>query len=168
MPAPPMTPTLRPPCTDSRSGQDRRLWLSCACAVFWTAGRKRTFGYPRHAPLTASDGLALLNSLSPGWGFSFPIYRRYGDDVSGNRPVRTRWTQQRRSGSTEATLLVVLTQQPTGLPVDEMQPCAGRAGDRLILGFGNIRIDVQLVLDVEAGRRAPEDGIGHPNSVTTL
>jgi len=31
-------------------GRDRRLWLSCASACFWTAGRTRTFGYPRHAP----------------------------------------------------------------------------------------------------------------------
>jgi hypothetical protein len=37
-----------------------------------------------------------------------------------------------------------------------MQPGASWADDPLILVFGNIWIVIQLVLDVEAGRRAPE------------
>jgi hypothetical protein len=44
-----------------------------------------------------------------------------------------------------------------------MQPGASWADGPLILVFGNIWIVIQLVLDVEAGRRAPENewAIGH-------
>ena len=42
-----------------------------------------------------------------------------------------------------------------------MYPGAGRTGDRLVLVFGNIWIVIQLVLDVEAGRRAPENELAH-------
>ena len=38
---------------------------------------------------------------------------------------------------------------------------AAWAHDALVLVVGNIRIIIQLVLDVEAGRRAPENEIGH-------
>ena len=41
-----------------------------------------------------------------------------------------------------------------------MQSGAGWADDPLILVFGNIWIAIQLVLDVEAGRRAPENEMG--------
>jgi len=42
-----------------------------------------------------------------------------------------------------------------------MQPGASWADVPLILVFGNIWIVIQLVLDVEAGRRAPENEMGH-------
>jgi hypothetical protein len=42
-----------------------------------------------------------------------------------------------------------------------MYPGAGRTGDRLVLVFGNIWIVIQLMLDVEAGRRAPENEMAH-------
>jgi hypothetical protein len=42
-----------------------------------------------------------------------------------------------------------------------MQSGAGWADDPLILGFGNIWIANQLVLDVEAGRRAPVNKMVH-------
>lgn len=42
-----------------------------------------------------------------------------------------------------------------------MHPGAGGAHDPLVLVFVNIRIVVHLTLDVEAGRRAPENEIGH-------
>jgi hypothetical protein len=42
-----------------------------------------------------------------------------------------------------------------------MQSGAGWADDPLIPVFGNIWIVIQLVLDVEAGRRAPENEMGH-------
>jgi hypothetical protein len=42
-----------------------------------------------------------------------------------------------------------------------MYPGAGRAGDRLVLVFRNIWIVIQLVLDVEAGPRAPENEMAH-------
>jgi hypothetical protein len=60
-----------------------------------------------------------------------------------------------------AALLIVLTQQLAGFSIDQMYPGAGRTGDRLILVFGNIWIVIQLVLDVEAGRRAPENEMAH-------
>jgi hypothetical protein len=42
-----------------------------------------------------------------------------------------------------------------------MQSGAGCADDPIVLGFGNIWITIQLMLDVEAGRRAPENKMGH-------
>jgi hypothetical protein len=45
--------------------------------------------------------------------------------------------------------------------IDQMCPGAGRAGDPLVLVFENIWIVIQLVLDVEAGRRAPENELTH-------
>ena len=42
-----------------------------------------------------------------------------------------------------------------------MYPGAGRTGDRLVLVFRNIWIVIQLMLDVEAGRRAPENEMAH-------
>jgi hypothetical protein len=60
-----------------------------------------------------------------------------------------------------AALLVVLTQQLAVFSIDEMYPGAGRTGDGLVLVFGNIWIVIQLVLDVEAGRRAPENELAH-------
>jgi hypothetical protein len=62
---------------------------------------------------------------------------------------------------TEAALLLCFAQQLASFSVDEMQSGAGWADDPLILVFGNIRIAIQLVLDVEAGRRAPENEMGH-------
>jgi hypothetical protein len=47
------------------------------------------------------------------------------------------------------------------ISVDEMYHGAGRADDRLVLVFGNIWIVIQLVLDVKAGRRAPENKMAH-------
>ena len=61
----------------------------------------------------------------------------------------------------EAALLLCFAQQLASLSVDEMQFRAGWADDPLILVFGNIWIAIQLVLDVEAGRRAPENEMGH-------
>jgi hypothetical protein len=58
-------------------------------------------------------------------------------------------------------LVVVLTQQLAGLSIDEMYLGAGRADDRPVLVFGNIWIVIQLVLDVEARRRAPENELAH-------
>jgi hypothetical protein len=58
-------------------------------------------------------------------------------------------------------LLLCFAQQLASLSVDEMQSGAGWADDPLILVFGNIWIAIQLVLDVEAGRRAPENEMGH-------
>jgi hypothetical protein len=60
-----------------------------------------------------------------------------------------------------AALLVVLTQQLAGFSIDEMYPGAGRTDRRLVLVFGDICIVIQLVLDVEAGRRAPENEMAH-------
>jgi hypothetical protein len=60
-----------------------------------------------------------------------------------------------------AALLVVLTQQLASLSIDEMYPGAGRTDDRLVLVFENIWIVIQLLLDVEAGRRAPENELAH-------
>jgi len=45
--------------------------------------------------------------------------------------------------------LITLAQQLAGFSIDEMDPSAGRTGDRLVLVFGNIWIVIQLVLDVE-------------------
>jgi hypothetical protein len=47
-----------------------------------------------------------------------------------------------------------------------MQLRASKTGDRLVLVFGNIWIVIQLMLDVEAGRRAPENKIGHYENMT--
>jgi hypothetical protein len=58
-------------------------------------------------------------------------------------------------------LVVVLAQQLAGFSIDEMNLGAGRADDRLVLVFGHIRIVIQLVLDVKAGRRAPENEVAH-------
>ena len=58
-------------------------------------------------------------------------------------------------------LFVTLAQYLASLSVEEMQPGASKTGDRLVFVFGNIWIFIQLVLDVEAGRRAPENEIGH-------
>jgi hypothetical protein len=63
--------------------------------------------------------------------------------------------------SAEAALLLCFAQQPAILSVDEMQSGAGWADDPLILVFGNIWIAIQLVLDVDANRRAPENKMGH-------
>ena len=63
--------------------------------------------------------------------------------------------------ATEADLLLCFAQQLASLSVDEMQSGAGWADDPLILVFGNIWIAIQLVLDVEAGRRALENEMGH-------
>jgi len=60
-----------------------------------------------------------------------------------------------------AALLLCFAQQLASLSVDEMQSGASKTGDPLILVFGNIWIAIQLVLDVEAGRRAPENEMGH-------
>jgi hypothetical protein len=61
---------------------------------------------------------------------------------------------------------VLLAQYLTGLSVDEMHSGAGRTGDNLVLVFGNIRIVIQLVWDVEAGRRTLE--MGHRQNMTAL
>ena len=66
-----------------------------------------------------------------------------------------------------AAVLVVLTQQLAGFSIDQMYPGAGRTGDRLVLVFGNTWIVIQLVLDVEAGRRAPENELTHPFNLMT-
>ena len=42
-----------------------------------------------------------------------------------------------------------------------MYPGAGRTGDRLVLVFGDIWFVIQSMLDVEAGRRAPENEMAH-------
>jgi hypothetical protein len=42
-----------------------------------------------------------------------------------------------------------------------MHSGTGRTGDDLVLVFGNIRIVIPSVLDVEACRRAPEKEMGH-------
>jgi hypothetical protein len=42
-----------------------------------------------------------------------------------------------------------------------MQPGAGKTPDRFVLVFGNIWIVIQFALDVEAGRRALENEMGH-------
>ena len=68
---------------------------------------------------------------------------------------------RRKWPPTEAALLLCFAQQLASLSVDEMQSGAGWADDPLILVFGNIWIAIQLVLDVEAGRRAPENEVGH-------
>jgi hypothetical protein len=47
-----------------------------------------------------------------------------------------------------------------------MHSGAGRTGDNLVLVFGNIRIVIQLVWDVEAGRRTLE--MGHRQNMTAL
>ena len=47
-----------------------------------------------------------------------------------------------------------------------MQPGAGKTPDRLVLVFGNIWIVIQFALDVEAGRRALENEMGHRKNVT--
>jgi hypothetical protein len=60
-----------------------------------------------------------------------------------------------------AALVVVLTQELAGLSIDEMYLGAGRTDDRPVLVFGNIWIVVQLVLDVETGRRTPENEMAH-------
>ena len=69
---------------------------------------------------------------------------------------------------TLSALIVVLAQNLASLSVEEMQPGAGRAGFSLVLVVGNIWVVIQLVLDVETGRRAPEDGIGHHENMTNL
>jgi hypothetical protein len=66
-----------------------------------------------------------------------------------------------------AASLVVLTQQLAGFSIDEMYAGAGRTGDGLVLVFGNIWIVIQLVLDVEAGCRAPENEVAHPFNLMT-
>jgi hypothetical protein len=76
----------------------------------------------------------------------FPAYGR--DEMKGGPP-------------TGVALLVILAQYLASLSVEEMQSGAGWADDPLILVFGNIWIAIQLVLDVEAGRRAPENEMGH-------
>jgi hypothetical protein len=60
-----------------------------------------------------------------------------------------------------AVLLVILAQELASLSVNEMCPGAGGTDDRLVLVFGNIWIVVQLVLDVKAGRRTPENEMPH-------
>ena len=60
-----------------------------------------------------------------------------------------------------AALIVGLAQYLAGLSVDEIYPGAGKAGDRLVLVFGNVRIVIQFRLDVVAGRWAPENEMGH-------
>jgi hypothetical protein len=67
----------------------------------------------------------------------------------------------RKRPPTVAALLLCFAQQLASFSVDEMQSGAGWADDPLILVFGNIWIAIQLVLDVEAGRRAPENEMGH-------
>jgi len=47
-----------------------------------------------------------------------------------------------------------------------MKPGAGKTGNRLVFAFGTIRIIVQLVLDVEAGRRASENETSHHQNMT--
>jgi hypothetical protein len=60
-----------------------------------------------------------------------------------------------------------LTQQLAGLSVEQMHFGAGRPRYRLIFVFGNIWIVIQLVLDVEVGRRASEKEISyHYNSTS--
>jgi hypothetical protein len=67
----------------------------------------------------------------------------------------------------QATLLVVLTQQLAGFSIDQVYSGAGGTGDRLVLVFGNIWIVIQLVLDVEAGCRAPENEVAHSFNLMT-
>src|SRR5664279_2674102 len=64
-------------------------------------------------------------------------------------------------GVETAALLLCFAQQLASFSVDEMQSGAGWADDPLILVFGNIWIAIQLVLEVQAGRRAPENEMGH-------
>jgi hypothetical protein len=54
-----------------------------------------------------------------------------------------------------------LAQQLASFSIDEMNPGAGRTSDRLVLVCGNIWIVIQLMLDVEAGRRASENEMAH-------
>jgi hypothetical protein len=49
-----------------------------------------------------------------------------------------------------------------------MQLGAGKTGDRLVFVFGRALIIIQLVLDVEASRRASENEIGHRQNMTAL
>jgi hypothetical protein len=43
-----------------------------------------------------------------------------------------------------------------------------RARDPLVLVSGNIWIIIEMVLDVEAGRRAPENDVGHHENIVAL
>jgi hypothetical protein len=58
-------------------------------------------------------------------------------------------------------LFVTLAQNLAGLSVEQMHLRAGGAHDPDIFVLGNIRVVIQLVLDVETGRRAPENEMGH-------
>jgi hypothetical protein len=58
-------------------------------------------------------------------------------------------------------LLIILAHYLAGLSIDEVQPGAGYTPNRLVLIFGNIWIVIQFVLDVEAGRWASENEMGH-------
>ena len=59
--------------TAFQTGGNRRLWLSCASACFWTASPK-TFGYPRHAPFR--NGGRRFRTPIPRCGFSFRFHKR--------------------------------------------------------------------------------------------
>jgi hypothetical protein len=67
------------------------------------------------------------------------------------------------SPPTQARRVFFLAQKLAGLAVNQMQSGAGWADDPLILVVGNIWIAIQLVLNVEAGRRASENEMGHPS-----
>ena len=56
---------------------------------------------------------------------------------------------------------ILLSQQPAGLPIEKMQPCAGWADDPLIFVFSHVIVFVQPMLDANRCCRAGEDERGH-------
>ena len=66
-----------------------------------------------------------------------------------------------KAGPPTDVALLVLAQHLAGLTVEQMHLGAGGAHDPFILVFGNIWIVIHLMLDVEPGRRAPENEMGH-------
>ena len=73
---------------------------------------------------------------------------------------------KRRSVSAPATslasgLLILLAQKFAGLWINEVKPGADRTDYPFIFGLGCVFIIVGPMLDIEAGRRAPENERGH-------
>jgi hypothetical protein len=64
--------------------------------------------------------------------------------------------------------IVILAQEFAGLSIEKVQLSASGASDRFIFVFGNIWIIIQKVLNVEIGRRAPENERGHRQNMTAL
>ena len=64
-------------------------------------------------------------------------------------------------GSMTGWLAPILTQELAGLSIEEVQPCAGGAGDPLIFVFSHVIVFVRPMLDVHRRRRAGEEKRGH-------